>query len=78
MSSRLLPLKTRNTERDPIPLKTLRVGERSTLNMLRLALSLLGVVWSLGEGDARSGVVLVTCPWFIILKFITNSSRAAL
>ncbi|GFT09475.1 hypothetical protein TNCV_5063151 [Trichonephila clavipes] len=37
----------------------------------------MGVVWKLGEGDAPSGVVRVTCPWFKITTSVAKRPRVA-
>ncbi|GFU02209.1 transposable element Tcb2 transposase [Trichonephila clavipes] len=46
---------------------------RLPLNMSRLKRPPVGVVQKLGEEDSRSGVVLVTYPWFKITRFVTIS-----
>ncbi|GFT25484.1 uncharacterized protein TNCV_3173641 [Trichonephila clavipes] len=54
------------TSSSPVPLKTRRVGEQSTLNLSRAQTSSrwCGVLVRRGEEDAKSGVFQVTWPWF--------------
>ncbi|GFX92412.1 uncharacterized protein TNCV_1706881 [Trichonephila clavipes] len=61
----------------PVPLKTRRVRERLTLNLLRAQTSCrwCGVV--VRRGDASSGVVLITCPWFKITRSVAKRLRVA-
>ncbi|GFW32115.1 hypothetical protein TNCV_2601411 [Trichonephila clavipes] len=53
-------------------------GGRYMLNMSRLKCPPVGVVWNLGEENVSSGVVLVTLPWFKIMRSIALSPRTAL
>ncbi|GFV84256.1 uncharacterized protein TNCV_3039161 [Trichonephila clavipes] len=57
----------------PVPLKIRRVGQRCTLNLSRAETSSRwrGVV--VRRGDASSGVVLVSGPWFKITSFVAKS-----
>ncbi|GFX39511.1 uncharacterized protein TNCV_2668731 [Trichonephila clavipes] len=61
----------------PAPLKTLRVGQRCTLNLSRAETSFrwCGVV--VRRGGASSGVVHVTWPWFQITGSVDKSPGIA-
>ncbi|GFX43237.1 uncharacterized protein TNCV_2389451 [Trichonephila clavipes] len=65
------------TGSSPVPLKTRRVGQRCTLALSRAETSShwCGVV--VRRGDASSGVVHVTCPWFKITWSVAKSPRVA-
>ncbi|GFW36860.1 hypothetical protein TNCV_4349011 [Trichonephila clavipes] len=45
--------------------------------MSRLERPPIVVVWKLGEGVTSSNVILVTCPWFKITRFISKCPRVA-
>ncbi|GFW77187.1 uncharacterized protein TNCV_2726171 [Trichonephila clavipes] len=64
------------TSSSPVPLKTRRVGQRSTLNLSRAETysRWCDVVVRMGGG---SGVVQVTWPWFKITWSVTKSPRVA-
>ncbi|GFW75016.1 uncharacterized protein TNCV_2678841 [Trichonephila clavipes] len=61
----------------PIPLKTRRVEDRYTLNLSRAQTSSrwCGVV--VRRGDANTGVIHVTWPWFKITWSVAKSPRVA-
>ncbi|GFU70276.1 uncharacterized protein TNCV_904181 [Trichonephila clavipes] len=61
----------------PVPLETRHVEERCTLNLSKAQTSShwCGVV--VRREGARSGVVLLTCPWFKITWSVTKSPRIA-
>ncbi|GFU17066.1 uncharacterized protein TNCV_2480071 [Trichonephila clavipes] len=60
-----------------VPLKTRRVGERSTLNLSRAQTSSHGCGVVVKREGASSGVVLVTSPWFKMTRSVAKSSRVA-
>ncbi|GFU75741.1 uncharacterized protein TNCV_1652011 [Trichonephila clavipes] len=61
----------------PVPLKTRPVGQRCTLNMSRAQTSSrwCGVV--VRKGGTSSGVILVTWPWFKLMRPVAKSPRVA-
>ncbi|GFV03537.1 uncharacterized protein TNCV_5060781 [Trichonephila clavipes] len=65
------------TSSSPVPRKTLRVGQRCTLNLSRAQTSSrwCGVV--VRRGGASSGVVHVTWPRYKITRSVVKSPRVA-
>ncbi|GFU86194.1 hypothetical protein TNCV_368521 [Trichonephila clavipes] len=57
-----------------MPLKTY-CTERADASLLFQGVSLIGVVWNLGEVGASSGVIVAKYPWFKMTRPVTKSLR---